>query len=134
MPRLSIWFIRASLIYLFVGFLFGALILAEKGVSYYPSVWTLFPIHMEFLLIGWLIQLAMGVAFWIFPRFGMGLPHSRGNEKLIWISFVLVNVGILTVALQHWFPLGLLIGRLCEVGGVISYAFGLWRRVKPHGV
>ena len=62
-------------------------------------------------------------------------PSEPGsNEKLIWISFVLVNVGILTVALQHWFSLGLLIGRLCEVGGVISYAFGLWRRVKPHGV
>ena len=79
MPRLSAWFIRASLIYLLLGFAFGALILAQKGISYYPLVWNLFPIHMEFLLIGWFAQLAMGVAFWILPRFSSGQP--RGNVK-----------------------------------------------------
>jgi hypothetical protein len=88
---------------------------------------------MEFLLVGWLVQLAMGVAFWIFPRFGLGLPHSRGNEKLIWASFLLLNAGVSIVALELWFPIAILIGRVLEVGAVILYATGLWRRVKRHG-
>src|SRR5574341_1527389 len=132
MPRLSVWFVRASLLYLLLGFAFGALILAEKGVSYYPPVWNLFPVHIEFLLIGWLAQLAMGVGFWIFPRFSLGQP--RGDERLIWIAFASVNTGILITALQIWLPVALLLGRILEVGGAIIYVLGLWRRVKPHGV
>ncbi|KAA0266829.1 MAG: hypothetical protein EDM79_15400 [Chloroflexi bacterium] len=132
MPRLSVWFIRASLIYLLLGSFFGALLLAQKGISFYPPIWYLFPLHMEFLLVGWLIQLAMGVAFWIFPRFSNG--QSRGNKPLIWISFALVNAGILIGILQFWSPIALLIGRVFEVGAGIVFAAGLWRRVKPHGV
>ncbi len=132
MPRSSVWFVRASLIYFLLGFTFGALILAQKGISYSMSVWRLFPIHMEFLLIGWFAQLAMGVAFWILPRFSSGPP--RGNVSLVWISFVLVNLGILSSALSLWFPAALLIGRAAEAGAGILFAVGLWRRVKPHGV
>ncbi len=132
MPRLSVWFVRASLIYFLLGFTFGALILAQKGISYSPSVWILFPIHMEFLLIGWFAQLAMGVAFWILPRFSSGPP--RGNVSLVWISFVLINLGILSSVLSLWFSAALLIGRAAEASAGILFAIGLWRRVKPHGV
>ncbi|RPI91308.1 MAG: hypothetical protein EHM40_16095 [Chloroflexi bacterium] len=132
MPRLSVWFVRASLIYLLLGFTFGALILAQKGISFYPTVWNLFPVHMEFLLIGWFAQLAMGVAFWILPRFSAGPP--RGNVRLLWISFVLINLGILFSVLYLWFPAAMAIGRAAEAGAGIVFAVGLWRRVKPHGV
>ncbi len=132
MPRLSVWFVRASLVYFLLGFTFGALILAQKGISYYPSVWNLFPIHMEFLLIGWFAQLAMGVAFWILPRFSRGSP--RGNVNLVWISFVLINLGILSSVLSLWFPVALLIGRAAEASAGILFVIGLWQRVKPHGV
>jgi len=133
MPRLSVWFVRASLIYLLAGFTLGALMLAQDGVSYYPAIVAVLPVHMEFLLVGWLVQLALGVAFWIFPRFGLGLPHSRGNEKLIWVSFVLLNAGVLIVALELWIAAALLVGRICEVLAVLVYVLGSWRRIKPHG-
>lgn len=133
MPRLSVVFIRASLLYLWMGILFGALILAEKGISYYPLVWRLFPVHIEFLLVGWLVQLAMGVAFWIFPRFGSGQPGSRGNEMWIRVSLVLVNLGIFLVVLQLWLSSALLLGRFLETMGITFFVMGLWRRVKPHG-
>ncbi|HUI90175.1 MAG TPA: hypothetical protein VLX61_15760 [Anaerolineales bacterium] len=133
MPRLSIWFIRASLIYLLAGFTLGALMLAQDGVSYYPAIYRALPVHMEFLLVGWLVQLAMGMAFWMFPRFGWALPYSRGNQTLIWWSFFLLNTGVLLVASQLWLPLALLIGRTLEIGAVIIFVVGLWSRIKPHG-
>lgn len=132
MPRPSVWFVRASLVYLLLGFAFGAMILAQKGIPYFPPVWNLFPIHMEFLLIGWFAQLAMGVAFWILPRFSRGQP--RGNVTLIWLSFALMNLGILFSTLYLWLPAATLIGRAAEAGAGILFAIGLWRRVKPHGV
>ena len=132
MPRLSVWFIRASLLYLLLGFTLGALMLAQKGISYYPPVWNLFSIHIDFLLIGWFAQLAMGVAFWILPRFSTGSP--RGNVNLAWISFVLINAGLIIGVFQFWFPPAILTGRLLEVGAAIIFAISLWRRVKPHRV
>ena len=132
MPRLSVWFIRASLLYLLAGFLIGALILAQKGIPYYPPVWNLFPIHMEFLLIGWFAQLAMGVAFWIVPRFSSGSP--RGNSSIVWVSFILMNLGLFMVVFQYSFPLAILLGRIFEILAGITFTIGLWRRVKPHGV
>ena len=60
MPRLSIWFIRSALIYLALGFTFGALLLANKGFPIIPEIWRLLPAHIELLLVGWTLQLAMG--------------------------------------------------------------------------
>ena len=131
MPRLSVWFVRASLTYLLLGFFFGALILAQKGISFYPPVWNLFPLHVEFLLVGWLIQLAMGVAFWIIPRFSGASP--RGPVGLFWLSFALLNAGIFATTLQYWFPNILLIGRIAEAGAGILFLVGSWRRIKPQG-
>lgn len=132
MPRLSVWFIRASLVYLLLGFLFGALLLAQKGIPYFTPVWYLFPLHMEFLLVGWLIQLAMGVVFWVIPRFSSG--SSRGPVGLVWVSFALLNAGILIGILQYWFSEVVLIGRIAEVAAAVLFIVGSWRRVKPHGL
>ncbi len=131
MPRLSVWFVRASLVYLAVGFGLGALMLAEKGVPFFAGIVVLLPIHIEFLLMGWLVQLAMGVAFWILPRFGVGRP--RGDERLILAAWILLNVGICLVPFQLWRSAFLTTGRVLEFLGVLIYVMGMWRRVKPAG-
>ncbi len=134
MPRLSVYFIRASLMYLLVGFTFGGLLLANKGVMISPVIWMLLPIHMEFDLMGWLVQLAMGVAFWILPRFSKG--PVRGDERLSWFAFRLINIGILFVASETIFSFKwlMLTGRAMETLALILFATGNWRRIKPHGV
>jgi hypothetical protein len=132
MPRLSVYFIRASLIYLLLGFFFGALLLSQKGIPFYTPIWYLFPLHMEFLLVGWIIQLTMGVAFWVIPRFRSGSP--RGPVGLVRFSFALINAGILITVLQFWFPNAVLIGRIAEIIAGILFVVGSWQRIKPHGV
>jgi hypothetical protein len=131
MPRLSVWFVRCSLLYLLSGFTLGSLLLANKGASLTPWIWTLLPAHMEFLLLGWMAQLAMGVAFWILPRFGSGQP--RGRESMIYSAFVLLNLGIWMVALEPYSgsPLLTLSGRALEALGGILFLFGSWQRIKP---
>jgi hypothetical protein len=132
MPALSIWSIRVALLYLIAGFSFGAVMLINKGVPISPFVWRLLPIHMEFLLVGWLVQLAMGVAFWILPRF----RQQRGNSHVALAAFVLLNVGIWLAALgsalavPSWMAVA---GRLAEVGAAAAFAIHAWPRVKPAG-
>lgn len=132
MPRLSAWIVRLSLIYLLVGVLLGALLLAQKGVPYYAPIWAIFPLHTEFLLVGWLLQFAAGVAFWILPRFASGPP--RGDERLVVAAFILLNAGILLAASSLMLPGTLIAGRMIESAALLLFVLASWRRVKPHGV
>jgi len=130
MPRLSVWFVRCSLIHLFLGFTFGGLILANKEIPFAPLTWSLLPAHMEFLLLGWMVQLAMGVGYWILPRFRSDLP--RGNVNLVWGALVLLNNGIVMVAIQPFISTTWLssVGRILEISSALLFVFSLWQRVK----
>lgn len=131
MPRLSRFFIRASLLYLVLGFTFGALILANKGILFAPLIWVLLPAHIEFVILGWLTQLALGVSFWILPRLGSQAP--RGDERWSWATFVLVNFGILASALSPWinFPWLVFLARALQAVGFLAFAAGNWQRIYP---
>ena len=134
MPRLSVWLIRTALIYLAWGFTFGALMLFHKGLPFSATMWRLLPMHIEFVLIGWTMQLAMGVAFWILPRFAQ--RPIRGNETLAWLAYGLLNAGTLIVGLGQALgapPTLLLAGRICELLSVAAFAAHAWPRVKPLG-
>jgi cbb3-type cytochrome oxidase subunit 1 len=133
-PKLSVWFVRAALVYLAVGFTLGALILAHRAVPLGSFVDRLIPLHIEFLLIGWLVQLALGVAFWVLPRFRTG--PERGREGLAWLSFVLLNCGVIAVGgglmtgLPWVFPFA---GHIAEGLAAGSFALHAWPRVKVFG-
>jgi hypothetical protein len=132
MPRQSVWFIRMALSYLLLGFTFGALMLSNKGLAYAPWLWRLLPAHIEILLVGWTAQLAMGVIFWIAPRF----QSSRGDVRPIWGALLLLNAGIWLVIvgvvldLDGW---NVVVGRLAEMCAMAIFAWHTWPRIKPTG-
>ena len=130
MPPLSIWFVRTALAYLALGITFGALLLANKGAPFAPALWRLRGAHVELLTIGWVVQLALGVAYWIAPRFWEGPP--RGNTVGAFLSFALLNGGIWLVALSTLFeltPAAPLVGRTLEAGGMAAFAWHIWPRI-----
>lgn len=130
MPRLSQWMVRTAFVYLLLGFTVGALLLAHKGVPLHPMLWSWLPAHIEFLLLGWIVQLTMGVAFWILPRFWEKPARPRENFALA--AFVLLNLGIWLVVAGTTFQLGrgpLLAGRLVELGAVVLFGVHGWGRI-----
>ncbi len=134
MIRLSVWTVRAALLYLGVGFLLGALMLAQKGMPIDPGLLRLLPLHVEFVLMGWTLQLAMGIAFWILPRFSR--EPRYGRQRFGWIAFALLNVGVLSAGVGQWLsapPFIVLLGRLAELAAVAFFALHAWPRVKPAG-
>lgn len=133
MPRLSVYFIRTALIYLLVGVTFGGLILANKGMPFLPVVWVLLPLHYEMLFVGWAIELGMGVAFWILPRFSKGAP--RGKEWMSWLAYICLNSGILILVVQGWIGMAWLglAGKVLIFLGTVVFAYGNWMRIKPSG-
>jgi hypothetical protein len=130
MPRLSRLFLRAALVSLAAGYGLGALVLAAKGLGGPAWAWRLLPWHMELLLVGWSVQLAMGVAFWILPRF----QYSRGDPRPAWAALGLLNAGALLIGVgaalgaPPWLPWA---GRGLEAAAVLAFARHAWARVKP---
>ena len=134
MPRLSVWFIRASLVYLWIGFTWGALMLVNSATEFYPPLWSLQPSHIEFLFLGWFLQLALGVAYWILPRYIRGEP--RGKEPYGWVALILLNIGLVasaagSLASLVWVPL---VGHLLEAAAAVLFAAFIWKRIKATGM
>lgn len=138
MPRVSVWFVRASLAHLVFGVTVGAVLLADLGLGGPGAAWlgALRPAHIESLLFGWVVQLVMGVALWIFPRFGV--PRApRGHPFVAWTAFALLNAGVALVAVAPLLPhrdAPLLAGRLTEIAAAAAFVVNLWGRVRPSGL
>jgi len=135
MPLVSVWFVRAALLYLGAGFTLGALLLANKGSGFAADLWRWLPVHFELLLIGWFVQLVMGVAYWIFPRFGM-TKAARGRESLAWLALALLNggVGLACVGLLRQRPSLVVAGRVAEVLAAATMAMNVWSRTRASGI
>ncbi len=130
MPRLSQWYIRAAFMYLLLGFTVGALLLAHKGMPLHPALWSWLPAHIEFLLFGWVVQVTMGMAFWILPRYWQ--KPRRPKEGYAQIAFVLLNLGIWLVVAGTTFRAGkwfLPVGRAVEMVALAFFALHAWRRI-----
>jgi hypothetical protein len=129
-PGVSRWLVRTALLYLVAGAALGGLLLAAPaagGLGWWRA-------HAELMLYGWVLQLAMGVAYWILPKHAAGPP--RGPEALASAIHPLLNAGILTSAVA-WLamlpPPVLAAGRTLELSAVMLFAVVAWPRVKPFG-
>src|SRR5690554_2303289 len=134
MPALTIWSVRFAMVYLGLGCTFGALMLWNKGLTMSSALWSLLPAHIDFLLFGWTVQLILGVSFWILPRFKH--PPKRGNEKLAWGAVILLNAGVLLVAISPFLaqlPWILTAGRAAQLISALLYMLHAWPRIKPTG-
>jgi cbb3-type cytochrome oxidase subunit 1 len=132
MPKLSVYFIRAALIHLMIGFLMGGLLLTQKGVPIGVWVWRLRPAHIDLMILGWTLQLIMGVAFFALPRFSP--PASRyGATALGWWSLILLNSGLVISAITETLVIRL-IGKAAIGLAISCYLLMIWPRVKPLSI
>jgi hypothetical protein len=149
MPRLSCWLVRASLIHLAIGALFGGLILSGKALPLVMGwAWLLLAAHIQLLVGGWLIQLALGMAYWILPRLdGTG---DRGRPRAAWSCFAALNSGVLGAATallvrgslnaaaidigsaqDAVLDLALATGGVLQAVALLVFAWHAWPRLQP---
>lgn len=67
MDRISIVMVRAALAWLVMGAVVGALMLVDRAI---PGDWRAWmaPSHGHMLFVGWFLQFAIGIAYWLLPR------------------------------------------------------------------
>jgi hypothetical protein len=138
MPTLSRCFLRGGLLSLAIGTIPGGLILLQKGTGWYPGLWVLLPAHTYLVLIGGLSQCALGVCYWIFPRFAGGA--SRGNTTLAWCSYGMFNAAlglmVLHPLLQVLYGNGAASVAFIGAGllqglAALTFVWHIWPRIRP---
>lgn len=139
MPMLSRWFIKTGMIYFVIGLLMGAILLAQPVMGWSSNVQVLRPVYLHFLFIGWVTQIIMGVGYWMFPKYSKEKP--RGNEKLGWVVFVLLNLGLILRAIsepamvlapQLGFGWVLALASMCLLLAGWGFIANTWGRIKER--
>ena len=139
MPKLSRWFIKAGMIYFFVGLAMASLLLAQPVMGWSSQLQVFRPVYLHFLFIGWISQLIMGVGYWMFPK--QSKENPRGNERLGWGVFILLNLGLVlraigepAVILMPEAGLGwtLAVAAVCLLLAGWGFILNSWGRIKER--
>ena len=139
MPTLSRYFIKAGMIYFVAGLLMAAVILAQPVFDLPPSLNLMRPTYLHLLTVGWITQLIVGVAYWMFPKYSKDAP--RRSERIGWAVFVLLNVGIVLRSigepLMAMYPTSgmgwlLVLAGVAQLLGGWGFIFNTWSRVKER--
>jgi len=141
MPALVRIYIRAAFAYFIAAFCLGALMVLDTWLGLGRWLRAVYLSQLHLLMVGWITQLAIGVAYWMFPRFRKEQnPQPRGSDRLTLAVFILLNAGLLLRFVCE--PLYLMdpepwLGALVALSGVLQavavIGFGLliWGRVRP---
>jgi hypothetical protein len=136
MPQLSRWCVRAAFAYLIAGMALGAWMLVLQARRGYGLAHPWPSIHAHLLLVGFLLLLIFGVAFWMFPR----VRGARSRAGIAWLGFGLINGGLLVRVLAEPLadagagPVGwrvaLGVAATLPVLGALAFGIALWPRVR----
>ncbi len=129
---------KTSLLYLVLGFVLGGvLLIAEAFRASWVGAWG--TVHAHILFVGWFVQFAIGIGFWLLPRRKTPPKPYGYNEALAYTGYSLLNIGLVLRILVEPFYLsgsieGIVVivtlsisGVLQAVAGVI-WAWQLWGR------
>ncbi len=137
MPALTRYFIKTALIYLAAALLLGVLLAAHSTFDLPAEFAALSPVFFHLFMVGWVTQLIFGMLFWMLPKHSKEQP--RGNEKLVWAAYILINVGLVLRivgeplnAVRSDLGLGwlLALSALLQLLGGWAFILNAWPRVK----
>ena len=85
--------LRLALVWLMVGFVIGGLMLTDRKV---PGDWRLWlaPGHGHMLFVGWFLQFAIGVAYWLLPRKRTPNQPIGYAERPAYLAAAALNIGL----------------------------------------
>jgi hypothetical protein len=139
MPPLTRWHIKSAFVYLAAAMALGVA-LALGAVMTAPG-WLVYlsPAFFHLIMVGWVTQMIFGVIFWMFPIVSKSQP--RGNEKLGWATYILLNAGLLLRVLSE--PLNalnpsgawgwvLVASALFQWLAAVFFVYNAWPRVRER--
>ena len=140
MPPIARTFVKAAFLCFLVALLLGALMMLDRWLSFCAWLKAAYLGQLHLLLVGWITQLAIGVAYWIFPRFLKEQdPRPRGPDTLAWAVLVCLNAGLLLrflfepfylLSAQPWLAGLVALSGALQALAVVGFAWLIWGRIR----
>ncbi len=132
MPRITRYFIKAAMLYFAAGLLTSFLVSARTLLHLPDFLQNMTPTYLHMLVVGWITQLIIGVAYWMFPKFSKETP--RGDERVGWAIFILLNIGLPLRIIGEPFNIGwmLPISAVLQLFAIWMFIIVIWPRVKER--
>lgn len=139
MPLLARWTIKTALGHFAAALVLGVVVAAQPILGLASWVTALRPVFLHLLIVGWITQLIVGVAYWMFPKQSKEKP--RGSARAGWLVFILLNLGLVIRAVcEPLFTLypdslggvGLAVSALLQVAAGWLFVANTWARVKER--
>ena len=141
MPPIARAFVKAAFLYFLLAFLLGALMMLDRWLAFSRWLKVVYMSQLHLLVVGWITQLAIGVAYWMFPRFWKEQdPRPRGSDALAWLVFASLNAGLLLRFLlepfylmgpQPWLAALMALAGVLQALAAIGFAWIIWGRIRP---
>jgi hypothetical protein len=140
MPPLARAYVKASFVYFIAAFVLGALMMLDQWVSFGSWLRAVYLSQLHLLVVGWITQLAIGVAYWMFPRFLKEQnPLPRGSDRLAWAVLACLNAGLLLrfafepfylMAAQPWLAAVLALSGVLQALAALGFGWLIWGRIR----
>jgi hypothetical protein len=124
-----------------LGVTLGGLMLNDRIVPGDWIAWAL-PAHVHMLLVGWLLQFVLAIAFWLLPRRRLPARPLGSDERTARAAAVALNLGLAARLVAEplaraghdaaWIAATLAIAALLQVGAVLTFVAHLWPRLAPR--
>jgi hypothetical protein len=141
MPPIARTYVKAAFLYFIAAFLLGAMMMLDRWLNFSRWLKLVYLSQLHLLLVGWITQLAIGVAYWIFPRFLKEQdPQPRGSDALAWGVLVCLNLGLLMRFLfepfylmgpQSWLAVLMALSGVLQALAALGFGLLIWGRIRP---
>lgn len=133
MPPAARRFIKTALLALVTGVVMGSGMLIYQALTLQGLARAWVTVHTHLLTVGFLLNMVMGVAYWMFPR-----PSGRPEERLANATWACLNGGLLLrFASEPFlyapggmaFQVGAAAAGVLQGAAAIMFVVGVWARV-----
>ncbi len=141
MPPLARHFIKTAFVYFVVAFVLGALMMLDRWLNFSRWLKMVYLGQLHLLVVGWITQLAIGVAYWMFPRLRKEQdPRPRGSDALTWFVLIALNAGLLLRFLlepfylmgpQPWLAALMALSGILQAAAALAFGLLVWSRIRP---
>ena len=140
MPPIAQIFVKAAFIHFLVAFSLGALMMLEQWLVVSRWLRAVYMSQLHLLVVGWITQLAIGVAYWIFPRFLKEQdPRPRGSDAWAWFVLISLNAGLLLRFLiepfylmeaKPWLAVLMALSGVLQALAALAFGWIIWGRIR----
>ena len=141
MPPLVRLYVRTAFVYFVAGFLLLALMALDGWLNIGRWFGAVYLSQLHLLVVGWITQLSIGVAYWMFPRFLKEVdPRPRGSDTLAWAVYICLNAGlVLRLAAepfyrmtgQSWLAAVVALSGVLQAAAAVGFGLLIWARIRP---